>query len=85
MRSAPTPRDRLGLLRRGGVAIAGSGMIALGAIMLVVPGPGILTIVAGLGLLSTEFESLAQLRKALLARWQRARDTQPAERSARAG
>ena len=48
--------------------------------MLVAPGPGILTIAAGLGLLSTEFESLARLREALVARWQSVRRTQSTER-----
>ena len=79
----PLPRDGLRLLRRAGVAIVGAGMVALGAIMLVAPGPGILTIAAGLGLLSTEFESLARLREALVAHWQRLRGTHTTERQAR--
>jgi uncharacterized protein (TIGR02611 family) len=42
--------------RRIGVAIAGGAVTAAGAAMLILPGPGILTIVLGLGILSLEFE-----------------------------
>ncbi|MET0280945.1 MAG: PGPGW domain-containing protein [Steroidobacteraceae bacterium] len=45
---------RLG--RRIGIAIGGGVVIAAGAAMLVLPGPGIVTIVLGLGILSLEFE-----------------------------
>jgi UPF0716 family protein affecting phage T7 exclusion len=45
---------RLG--RRIGIAIGGGAVVAAGAVMLVVPGPGILTIALGLGILSLEFE-----------------------------
>jgi hypothetical protein len=45
---------RLG--RRIGIAIGGGAVIAAGAAMLVLPGPGIVTIALGLGILSLEFE-----------------------------
>ncbi len=45
---------RLG--RRIGIAIAGGAVIAAGVAMLALPGPGILTIVLGLAILSQEFE-----------------------------
>ncbi len=45
---------RLG--RRIGIAIGGGAVIAAGVFMLVLPGPGILTIALGLGILSLEFE-----------------------------
>jgi UPF0716 family protein affecting phage T7 exclusion len=45
---------RLG--RRIGIAIAGGAVIAAGFVMLAIPGPGILTIVLGLAILSQEFE-----------------------------
>jgi hypothetical protein len=45
---------RLG--RRIGIAIAGGVVIAAGVAMLALPGPGILTIVLGLAILSQEFE-----------------------------
>ncbi|MAE93277.1 MAG: hypothetical protein CL910_01315 [Deltaproteobacteria bacterium] len=75
----PLPEDGLRLLRRGGVIAAGAGLIGLGVIMLVVPGPGLVTIAAGLGVLSTEFEDLARMRRALVERWQRLRGARPAQ------
>jgi uncharacterized protein (TIGR02611 family) len=45
---------RLG--RRIGIAIGGGVVIAAGVAMLVLPGPGILVIALGLGILSLEFE-----------------------------
>jgi uncharacterized protein (TIGR02611 family) len=45
---------RLG--RRIGIAIAGGAVIAAGVAMLVLPGPGIVVIALGLGILSLEFE-----------------------------
>jgi uncharacterized protein (TIGR02611 family) len=45
---------RLG--RRIGIAIAGGAVVAAGVALLVLPGPGILTIALGLGILSLEFE-----------------------------
>jgi hypothetical protein len=46
--------QRLG--RRIGIAIGGGAVIATGAAMLVLPGPGIAVIVVGIGILSLEFE-----------------------------
>jgi len=45
---------RLG--RRIGIAIAGGAVVAAGVAMLVLPGPGIVTIALGLGILALEFE-----------------------------
>ena len=45
---------RLG--RRIGIAIAGGAVIAAGAALLVLPGPGLVVIALGLGILSLEFE-----------------------------
>jgi UPF0716 family protein affecting phage T7 exclusion len=45
---------RLG--RRIGIAIAGGVVIAAGVAMLALPGPGIVTILLGLAILSQEFE-----------------------------
>jgi UPF0716 family protein affecting phage T7 exclusion len=42
--------------RRIGVTIAGVAVILAGIAMLVLPGPGILTIIAGLVILGSEFE-----------------------------
>jgi hypothetical protein len=43
------------LLRKVAVAVAGSALIVAGVAMLVLPGPGVVAILAGLGLLGTEF------------------------------
>ena len=45
-----------GLARKSAVAIAGSAVTAAGVVMLVVPGPGIITIAVGLGILGSEFQ-----------------------------
>jgi uncharacterized protein (TIGR02611 family) len=41
--------------RRIAVLVAGLALLAVGAVMLVLPGPGILVCMAGLALLATEF------------------------------
>ena len=40
---------------------AGTGLILLGLVLLVLPGPGIITIAAGLALLATEFTWAANI------------------------
>lgn len=49
------------LLRRGLVLVIGSAIVLAGIVMLVLPGPGVLAIFAGLGLLATEFTWAARL------------------------
>ncbi len=49
-------RHVLRLVRRIGIAIGGGAVILAGVAMLVLPGPGILTIALGLAILSLEFE-----------------------------
>ena len=41
--------------KRAGVAVVGFALIAVGLVMVVTPGPGLLAIVAGLAVLATEF------------------------------
>jgi hypothetical protein len=60
---------RLG--RRIGIAIAGGGVVAAGAALLVLPGPGIALIVVGIGILSLEFE-----RPRIWFAWLKARGTE---------
>lgn len=48
-------RTRLRLLRKAAVAVARAALILAGIVMMVLPGPGIVAILAGLGLLGTEF------------------------------
>ncbi|MFC5181153.1 PGPGW domain-containing protein [Actinomadura harenae] len=40
---------------RGGVLVVGASVLAVGVVMMVTPGPGILGIVLGLAILATEF------------------------------
>jgi uncharacterized protein (TIGR02611 family) len=51
------PRDKKpsGTVRKVAIAIAGGTVTAAGVVMLVTPGPGIIGVLAGLGILSTEF------------------------------
>lgn len=62
--------------RRTLVLLAGSSLFVVGALMLVLPGPGLLVVAAGLGLLATEFywarrwlaqvsERLSQIRRSV--------------------
>ncbi|MDJ0952974.1 MAG: PGPGW domain-containing protein [Acidimicrobiia bacterium] len=54
----PAPDEATsGLVRKTGVAVAGGAVTAAGVVMLVTPGPGIITIALGLGILSSEFEA----------------------------
>ncbi|MEN8159452.1 MAG: PGPGW domain-containing protein [Myxococcota bacterium] len=53
---------------RAGVAIAGCVLVVAGVVMLVLPGPGIVTILAGLGLLALEFDAARDLRDRLAGR-----------------
>jgi uncharacterized protein (TIGR02611 family) len=41
---------------RAGVGVVGGGTVALGVVMIPLPGPGALVVLGGLGILSTEFE-----------------------------
>jgi uncharacterized protein (TIGR02611 family) len=41
--------------RKGGITVAGLGMLAGGVVMLVLPGPGLAVIVFGLAVLATEY------------------------------
>ncbi|OLT30267.1 hypothetical protein BJF79_39305 [Actinomadura sp. CNU-125] len=53
--ASPAPRRRLRPVRKIAVAVAGTVVIAAGIVMLVIPGPGVVVILAGIGLLGTEF------------------------------
>ena len=54
-----SPRELLGVIARSGKRIAvfvvGSALVLAGVAMLVLPGPGLLVIIAGLAVLATEF------------------------------
>lgn len=68
---------------RVGVALAGGLLVIAGIAMLILPGPGIVAILAGLGLLALEFDAARDLRDRL-AGWVRSR-AQRAEAKVRAG
>lgn len=57
---------------RAGIALVGGMILLAGVAMLVLPGPGLLTIAAGLALLALEFEAARDLRDQLSG-WVRAR------------
>ena len=57
---------------RAGVAVVGGVVVLAGVVMLVLPGPGLLTIAAGFTLLALEFEAARDLRDQF-AGWVRAR------------
>lgn len=57
---------------RAGIALIGGVVVLAGIVMLVLPGPGLLTIAAGLALLALEFEAARDLRDQF-AGWVRAR------------
>ncbi|WP_291057679.1 PGPGW domain-containing protein, partial [Herbiconiux sp.] len=47
---------------RTGVGVVGGGTVALGVVMIPLPGPGALVALGGLGILSTEFEGAKKAR-----------------------
>ncbi len=57
---------------RMAVALVGGLLVVAGVAMLVLPGPGIVAILAGLGLLALEFEAARDLRDRV-AGWVRSR------------
>jgi uncharacterized protein (TIGR02611 family) len=57
---------------RAGVAVVGGVLVIAGVAMLVLPGPGLVAIGAGLALLALEFDAARDLRDRL-AGWIRAR------------
>ncbi|MGP4028356.1 PGPGW domain-containing protein [Actinomadura sp. 3N407] len=65
--SAPIPRrgGPVRLLRKIAVTVVGFALIVAGVAMLVLPGPGIVAILAGLGLLGTEFPRARRISERL--------------------
>jgi uncharacterized protein (TIGR02611 family) len=61
------------LVVRALIVVAGFLLLAVGALLLVLPGPGLLVIAAGLGLLALEFRWAAALRDSVLRRTRRVR------------
>jgi hypothetical protein len=59
------------VIRRVGVVVGGFGLFLVGAALLVLPGPGIPLVAAGLALLSLEFHWARRLRDWVLRRAER--------------
>lgn len=70
------------MIRRAAIVAGGFGLLAVGAALLVLPGPGIPVVVAGLGLLSLEFEWARRLRVWTLRRTERVTPERRAHRIA---
>ncbi|MFB4309218.1 PGPGW domain-containing protein [Actinomadura sp. GTD37] len=77
--AAPRRRAPVRVLRKIAVALAGFTLIVAGVAMLVLPGPGVVAILAGLGLLGTEFPTARRLSNRLNSyaktAWRRLRTT----------
>ena len=58
----------LNLLRRLGVAILGVAIVLVGVALLFLPGPGLLTIIAGFAVLGSEFDRPNQWVRSLRER-----------------
>jgi uncharacterized protein (TIGR02611 family) len=65
-------------IRRIGIAIAGGVVLAIGVAMIVLPGPGIVVIPAGLAILATEFPWARRLLHRLRSKLVRRRSPEPA-------
>jgi len=63
------------------IVIGGFALVGVGGLLLVLPGPGLLVIAAGLGLLSLEFRWAARLRRSVVARMERVTPKKPAHRA----
>ena len=63
-----------GVARKVAVGVAGGTVTAAGVVMLVTPGPGIVAILAGLGILSSEFPAARRTLNRL-----RRRETEPSD------
>jgi uncharacterized protein (TIGR02611 family) len=59
------------LVVRALIVLGGFALVGFGGLLLVLPGPGLLVIAAGLGLLSLEFRWAARVRRSVVARMQR--------------
>lgn len=59
-------RAASGPVRKTAIAVAGTAVTAAGVVMLVTPGPGIVGILAGLGILSSEFPAARRTLNKLL-------------------
>ena len=66
--------------QRAGIVVGGFAVLAAGVLLLVLPGPGLLLIAAGLGMLSLEFRWAARLRVSVVRRMERVTPRDPVHR-----
>lgn len=59
------------MIRRAAIVVGGFGLLLVGAALLILPGPGIPVLVAGLAVLSLEFHWARRLRDRVLRRAER--------------
>jgi uncharacterized protein (TIGR02611 family) len=77
--STRSPRHRA--IRRAVVATVGSTLLIAGVLMLVLPGPGVVVILAALTLLASEFHWARRLKRKVVV-WLRRRTKKLAEKRA---
>lgn len=68
--SSLSPRQRV--IRRAVVATVGTSLLVAGAVMLILPGPGLVVILAGLTVLASEFHWARRVKRKLVV-WVRKR------------
>lgn len=69
--------------RRIGVAALGGAIVLVGLAMVVLPGPGLVLVPAGLGVLALEFDAARRLRDRLLGALRSGRERWQARRAGR--
>lgn len=62
------------IIRQTWVTIAGLGVILIGLVLLPLPGPGLLIIIAGLAILGTEFDWARRIMEPMKRRLEQAKD-----------
>lgn len=68
------------LWQRACIVVGGFAVLAAGVLLLVLPGPGLLLIAVGLGMLSLEFRWAARLRASVVRRMERVTPRDPMHR-----
>jgi len=71
-----------GIVRKTWVTIAGVSVVLVGVALLVLPGPGLVTIAAGLTILATEFVWAQKLMEPVKRRLERAKTNLTATKNA---
>lgn len=62
------------IVRQTWITIAGTGVVLIGLVLLPLPGPGLLIIIAGLAILGTEFEWARRIMDPIKKRLEQAKD-----------